>query len=417
MRPENLSRVKALLEKGVRIAAPESIEIGPEVDLDRISAPGVSLYSGTKIYGKSTLILDNAKIGYEGPVTIQDCQIGPQVELKGGFFKGAVFLRGANMGLGAHIRDGCILEEEANGAHTVALKQTILFPFVTLGSLINFCDCFMAGGTSRKDHSEVGSSYIHFNYTPNQDKATPSLIGDVPEGVMLDQAPIFLGGQGGLVGPCRIAFGSVLAAGTICRKDQLRSGRLVIGGGGKGGSIPFSPGVYGHISRIVKNNLVYLGNLFALNQWYRQVRRQFIGPEFPVALHKALIEKVELAINERIKRLAGLAQKMMRSVEILERKSDGGPIPRVLQQQKALAENWVAIGTGLGRLKESEGSIEIRDRFLTRLGATGFENERDYIRTIQGMTSQQRELGRSWLQGIVASTTDSIAKIVPSLLA
>lgn len=53
----------------------------------------------------------------------------------------------------------------------------------------------MAGGTSRKDHSEVGSSYIHFNYTPDGDKTTPSLICDVPRGVMLNQPPIFLGRQ------------------------------------------------------------------------------------------------------------------------------------------------------------------------------------------------------------------------------
>ena len=66
----------------------------------------------------------------------------------------------------------------------------------------------MAGGTSRKNHSEIGSSYIHFNFTPHQDKATPSLVGDVPRGVMLDRAPIFLGGQGGLVGPVRIAYGT-----------------------------------------------------------------------------------------------------------------------------------------------------------------------------------------------------------------
>ena len=86
----------------------------------------------------------------------------------------------------------------------------------------------MSGGTSRQDHSEVGSSYIHFNYTPNQDKATPSLIGDVPSVVMLNQRPIFLGGQGGLVGPCRMAFGTVIAAGSICRKDVLEPDRLVI---------------------------------------------------------------------------------------------------------------------------------------------------------------------------------------------
>jgi UDP-N-acetylglucosamine/UDP-N-acetylgalactosamine diphosphorylase len=86
-------------------------------------------------------------------------------------------------------------------AHAVGLKQTILFPFVTLGSLINFCDCLMGGGTSRRNHSEVGSSFIHFNYTPRQDKATASLLGDVPRGVMLDQPPIFLGGREESSGP------------------------------------------------------------------------------------------------------------------------------------------------------------------------------------------------------------------------
>ena len=126
------------------------------------------------------------------------------------------------MGLGAHLRAGCILEEQASGAHCVGLKQTILFPFVTLGSLINFCDILMTGGTSRKNHSEVGSSYIHFNFTPwgkSGDKATPSLVGDVVEGVFLDRKRIFLGGSGGMVGPCRVGYGSIAAAGQVLRRD------------------------------------------------------------------------------------------------------------------------------------------------------------------------------------------------------
>ena len=111
----------------------------------------------------------------------------------------------------------------------MGLKQTILFPFVTLGSLINFCDCLMAGGTSRQNHSEVGSSYIHFNYSTNQDKATPSLIGDVPRGVMLNQPPIFLGGQGGLVGPVCLEYGTVIAAMAFCAR-AADPGQLVLAG-------------------------------------------------------------------------------------------------------------------------------------------------------------------------------------------
>ena len=194
-----------------------------------------TIYPGCRILGKNTLICRDAELGFEAPVTLNNCFVGPGVRLKGGYFENAVFLEGAEAGSGAHVRGGTIFEEGASIAHTVGLKQTILFPFVTLGSLINFCDCFMAGGTSRKNHSEVGSSYIHFNYTPNQDKATASMMGDVPDGVMLDQNPIFLGGQGGLVGPCRIAYGTVIAAGSIYRKDQPKTRPSGFRGRGQGG--------------------------------------------------------------------------------------------------------------------------------------------------------------------------------------
>ena len=155
-------KIVQLIDKGVDIPNPLTLDIGEEVNVNQISGDRVRIYPGCRIYGEKIVIAAGAQIGYEGPVTIDNCQLGPEVELKGGFFKKSIFLEKANMGLGAHVREGCILEEEANGAHCVGLKQTILFPFVTLGSLINFCDCLMAGGTSRKSHSEVGSSYILF---------------------------------------------------------------------------------------------------------------------------------------------------------------------------------------------------------------------------------------------------------------
>ncbi|MCP3951671.1 MAG: hypothetical protein GY697_05550, partial [Desulfobacterales bacterium] len=147
MAQSNTEKVRALLKKGVTISNPESVCIGSEVDLDRITGEDVVLYPGCRIYGEDTLILAGARIGYEAPATIDNCYVGPRVSLNGGFFTGAVFLEGAGCGSGAHVRAGTIFEEQARCAHTVGLKQTILFPFVTLGSLINFCDIFMSGGT------------------------------------------------------------------------------------------------------------------------------------------------------------------------------------------------------------------------------------------------------------------------------
>ena len=80
------------MEKGVNIPSPFSIDIGEEIVLERISGDGVAIYPGTRIYGSKTLISRGTKLGYEAPATIVDCQTGPDVELRGGFFKSSVFL-------------------------------------------------------------------------------------------------------------------------------------------------------------------------------------------------------------------------------------------------------------------------------------------------------------------------------------
>jgi len=80
----------------------KGIEIGPEVDTDRISGDGVVINTGCKLYGSSTLILRDTKLRYEGPVTIENCQVGAQVELKAGFFRNAVFYRNQLQDCGPH---------------------------------------------------------------------------------------------------------------------------------------------------------------------------------------------------------------------------------------------------------------------------------------------------------------------------
>lgn len=402
------------MKKGVRIAAPESIEIGPEVDPDRISGDGVVIHAGCRIFGSGTLICAGAVLGREAPVTVENCQVGPGVKLKGGYVKDAVFLKQAEMGSGAHVREGSILEEAASGAHTVGLKQTILFPFVTLGSLINFCDCLMAGGTSRKDHSEVGSAYVHFNFTPNQDKATASLIGEVPGGVMLNRPPIFLGGQGGLVGPCRLAFGTVIAAGSVYRKDELRPGRLLIESGGPSGKMPFTAGLYRNVKRPLRNNMIYIANLLALRAWYDTVRREFVSADFPDALLDGLLEKLDMGIDERIKRLVEFSEKLPESARIHRAQAGENASAALLAQKEQLYERraeWAGLlsslkGRRVGDGAEAQGFVE-----ALRTGIR--EKGNDYIAVIKGLQASHAALGTNWLQGIVDSRLKAVFNILP----
>jgi bifunctional UDP-N-acetylglucosamine pyrophosphorylase / glucosamine-1-phosphate N-acetyltransferase len=378
--------INNLLRKGVKIFNPAAVEIGDEVDIERISGERVVIHTGCRIAGERTLILPGARLGAEGPVTVEDCFIGPEAELKGGYFREAVFLEKASCGSGSHVREGTILEEHAGIAHTVGLKQAILFPFVTLGSLINFCDCLMAGGTDRKNHSEVGSSYIHFNFTPNQDKATPSMIGDVPRGVMLNQRPIFLGGQGGMVGPVRLDYGITVAAGTILRKDELRPDRLIIGGAGKGGSVEFRPGRFSGTSRIIKNNLVYIANLIALRHWYREVRSLFVGERFPEPLLAGLMLNAQRAVDERTKRLKELGDKMAAS---------GDP---------SLLGRWPSIEQALAARNEHRGNDRLRESFQEKTSRAIESAGKDYITVIKGLPAEESEPGTAWLQGVVDET-------------
>jgi len=389
---------------------PESVELGADVDPERISGDNVIIHAGCKIFGADTFIGAGAEIGLEAPATIDSCQVGPNVKLSGGFFSQAVFLEGAACGAGAHVRSGTILEEGASIAHSVGLKQTILFPYVTLGSLINFCDCLMAGGTDSKHHSEVGSSYIHFNFTPQQDKATASLIGEVPGGVMLDKRPIFLGGQGGLVGPCRLAYGITIAAGTINRKDELRPDRLIFGGSEKGGNIAYKPGVYRNVKRIFLNNLIYIGNLLALGKWYREVRAQFISDAFPQVLYDGLTDRLDQAISERIKRLHAFFEKLAGSSE--------NEASTSVRQKTALFERRDAVTDMLKEKRQLSDTDAVeakaaRERLLEAVKSGIRSSGPDYLSVIKNLPPDCRAQGTRWLQTTVDGLVGETLDIVP----
>ena len=411
-KPHN--KIDALIKKGVCVTAPDCVEISDSVDVDRIASDGVVIHAGCKLFGDKTLVCDNVELGYEAPVTIKNCYVGPNVKLKGGYFENAVFLEGAEAGSGAHVRAGSIFEEQASIAHTVGLKQTILFPFVTLGSLINFCDCLMAGGTSRKNHSEVGSSYIHFNYTPNQDKATASLIGDVPNGVMLNQNPIFLGGQGGLVGPCRIAYGTLIAAGSVYRKDQLKPDRLVFEGGGRGGSVPYSTGIYRNVKRQAINNIIYLANLVALMAWYTHVRLQFVGKRFPQPLYEGLIGILRLAIDERIKRFIVFCEKLDESKTLYRQQMGDSASTDLMEQKNVLYRNRNQAGDlirhRLDKIEsyENKAFLSIVHRKMDSVGPI-------YIDVMNSLEAGEAMQGTVWLQQIVDEITGQILDLFPAI--
>jgi hypothetical protein len=300
-------RLRFLSDRGVQLIDPRQVYIEDDVMLEHIFPESV-LYPGTRLSGKNTVIAPGAKVGSEGPATIVDSVIGAGAEVASGFVTGSVLLDKARIGANGHIRSGTLLEEGASVAHAVGLKHTILTCFVTLGSLINCCDCLISGGRSRTNHTEVGSGFIHFNFTPwgeSGDKATPSIIGGVPRGVFLREERIFIGGLSGMVGPLQVGFGSFSVAGQIIRSD-IADHRIY-------SDLPrrvdaaWDFGIRGIADARLQRNLEYIGHLCALRAWYVDVRMARLSSN-DTSSHQAMTltaarKLIEGSVAERISRL------------------------------------------------------------------------------------------------------------------
>lgn len=394
-----MERTEQWRTRGVVLPAPHTVDIGPEVDPDRI-APGVVIHAGCRLRGAALSIGPGCILGEEAPMTVDDCQLEREVRLAGGFAQRSTFLAGARLGSAAHVRPGTLMEEGAGGGHAVGFKQTIFMPFVTAGSLINFCDALMAGGTGPDHHGEIGSSYIHFNFTPHGDKATASLAGDVPRGVMLDQPRIFLGGQGGLVGPSRIAFGALVPAGVVQRRDVPAAG-LAAADTGKGlaRARPFTPGAHGTIERKAALNFSYLGNLAALAHWYRDVRAVTMGSDaFSRRAWEGARRRLDEAHAERLRRLRAWAEDMARSLARV------GPGQRTQPPYDAQAR-LLAMASSLAARLDPEalgrgaGEAE-REAFLAAWAKTARPGE--HVASVRSLDPEARRVGTAWLDAIVA---------------
>lgn len=314
MREDIDERIRKLEEKGVIIVDPRQTYIGPEVDPGRIYKGSV-LFPGCRLTGVRTLVGSSAQIGTEGPTAIHNSIIGADAEIGSGFLSDATLLPRAKAGANSHYRAGTLLEEYASTAHCVGLKQSILMYSVTLGSLINFCDVLISGGSSRKDHTEVGSGFIHFNFTPwgkSGDKATPSLVGNVTEGVFLDQQRIFLGGMSGMVGPSAVGFGAMTVAGQVVRHDVADSTMHSESGRNMDRKWSSSDVMFPekHFKQVYDKNAEFLAQLHALKEWYFQVRLQRSRLQGDSELSLVLtgaVETIQSCMKERVSRYNSLA--------------------------------------------------------------------------------------------------------------
>ena len=429
--------LEALSARGVIIPAPNQVAIGREVPLQAI-APGVQLLPFCRLTGAATRLDAGAVIaaagpatlhdswvgaravvGNLGPVTLREVAVGPSAVLGSGEAEQAVFLGkevgdpAFTTGYGFRARKGSLYEEDANSAQHTDTKMTVLFPWVTLGSNLNWCDVLVAGGTGPAlgEFSEVGSGAVHFNFTPRGDKATGSLLGDVTEGVFLRAQRLFIGGNASLIGPLTAAFGAVTTAGGRFQRE-LRPGLNVSAPQpGKAAAAGFDPDIYGSVRHLYVSQLRLIGELAALDAWYAHIRRRVAGRDAArLELYARGRTMVQLNLRERIDQLGSLAARMERSCRLLEHRAPGDV--RIVQQ-RALLDNWPRIETHLSGFAGSQPNpppalLEALDSAVAKGGS--------YTGAIRALPEDAVRAGRDWLREITRSVaTPEMLALVPPL--
>jgi hypothetical protein len=345
--------VNQLRDRGVIVHAPLSCTF-QDIDAERIEA-GVEIYGGVNLVGKQTRFGAGTKIGKAGGGYFENVQAGRGCDLFGGYYKDCVFLDGVTIRGHAEMRGGTVLEEGCEAAQHVGYKMTVMLPYVVAGSLLNFCDALFAGGTSRKDHSEIGSCLALYNFTPWGDKWA-SQFGDVARGVFMRSPKIFVGGQTQIVSPVHVGFGSVIPAGCAVRRD-VPEGRMV-GAASVAIDMPFDAKRYGTLTPKLKRTVVYLANMRALLYWYQNVRMPIAGSDlFLVGLYQGAMRQILANISERIKRLDQLVERLPSSIERLAEECEiakalGDEVKQVrytarMKEQQSLVERWPSLRSQL----------------------------------------------------------------------
>ncbi len=410
-----VSELAVLSERGIQVLQPELTSIRRDVDLNRI-ASGVVMHPFTRISGSETAIGANAELGLHGPVTLEnsvvgpdsvigaqgpvslcDTWTGPRTVLGMGTAEQAVFLgreHGAappTAGVGFRVRKGSLYEEGACSAQHTDTKMTILLPWATLGSNLNFCDVLLAGGIGDQpgQFSEVGSGTIHFNFTIRGDKATASLLGDVVQGVFLRSDRLFIGGNNSLLGPLQGEYGAFSAAGARLGGSMSRG--LNLGQPMPSGHVAYDARSFPQLRRVVHAQLRFLGELTALFHWYGQVRIPLLAyDESRSALYKQAQELVRRNIQERIAQLDVLTQ-LVRGGEVQSREALSEAL---LAYQRNWLEHWPALQAHLQSFADEAPEVpEVLARELST--ASG-----NYTAVIQSLSDAAVQAGTDWLERI-----------------
>jgi len=187
--------VAAWLERGVLLRQPDSVRIGPRVNLE----PGVAVCGPCELYGSTSIAAGSV---VDSHCVLTDCDIAGNCHLKSfSHLEGARVAADCQVGPYARLRPGAVLERDARVGNFVEMKKS------TLGAGAKASHLTYLGDARVGENCNIGAGTITCNYDGRNKHVTT--IG----------AGAFIGSNTSLVAPVEIGEGALVAAGSVITED------------------------------------------------------------------------------------------------------------------------------------------------------------------------------------------------------
>lgn len=416
-----------LKTKGVIIPNPENVYINDDVNIEQIEK-SVVLLPGTSLQG-NIILRENTVIGPNA--FLKNVVCSRNVHLASGVYENCVFLDGAKTRLGTEIRNDSLFMEMVETSHTVGCKMTILGIKVVLGSLVNYCDIFVSGGSNEPfAFTEIGSGAIHYNFTPNGLKFG-SLIGPGAVGEMFGLFPkTFIGGNTQLVAPIKIDSQVLIPAGSSVR-SSVKSGTLYSEENKQSTTSNFSLDLLTSVFKKVSHTSELIIHYKALALYFERVRILFAKLAKDPLLEQIFRQAIHIINNNIQERLYwlfssnGLYSKLEKSLICHEESLKKSlPLEKVSFHLKEIAEQQSLLSiqdslkeilnAPLQTIKEEKNFLALWTKHVSNFIST--QDNINYFDCLCALSHEDKVQGKIWLESLISQEMEKISNLLQNAL-
>ena len=155
---------------------------------------------------------------------------------------------------------------------------------------------------------------------------------------------------------------------------------------------PYDPRVMGNIGRRVANNLHYLGNLLALDAWWRHIRVRFTDEPWQRHCHAGALARLTEMFDERMKRIDQFAEKVV----------PAKPDAALHSSHRTFIAAWPGLREALRAQIAARATSKLPAQVHAILTRTSSGKEgADYLEWVHALAPADRQCLTAWLQGEV----------------